>query len=139
MPNHSHDIAHAHPQGLTQLGYPTPQYLHLPGSEAALYVQGRTSGAWPPQRRGFVGLWFAPLAEGAWDFLFADGNNNITLQGDGAHQHYFTTPALAYGQARSEVVGGAVGGVTQDEGESTGVTTAANYPPYVTINKIIRL
>lgn len=139
MPNHSHDIAHGHPQGLTNPGYPTPFYLHLPGSESALYVQGRTSGSWPPPRRGMVGIWPAPLAEGAWDFLFADGNNNVSLQGDGVHQHYFQTPGLAYGQARSEAVSGAVGGETQDQGEQTGVTTSTNYPPFITINKIIRL
>lgn len=147
IPNHRHRMDHGHINSRAEAELQVGMYLKLINGDdqvgAALYVQGRNNAAFQPPRRGLVGLWFAPLAEGAWEFRYAqrytNGDWGIPIDGGTPHIHSVTVGSSTreYSDYMAEARPITEGKTADPDNGQSGVNQ--NYPPFMVLNKIIKL
>lgn len=144
VPDHRHDIDHSHPRVTTEdANIPLKSMwlqLPAPNSGPALAVQGSNSGEWPPANRGRVFATPVDNPGGGWDWLFGADLGKLYFGGDGRHKHYYT--AVLNNNSLSGYVNPASARTLDASTTSTEVgedPAGKNYPPYLVINKIIKL
>lgn len=142
VPDHRHPIGHTHDRVQTEdASIPAnSMWLQLPAGNSgpAVYVQGQNSSEWPPGARGQVLTNVVLNAGGGWAWLFSQDGGRLYLSGAGTHRHYYQ-PTLGNDQY-SGFIGQNLSLVTTGRSAEEGVDGAGmNYPPYLVLNKIIRL